>query len=157
MKRQSAYMINWTCKSFDELNLREWYSISTFRQEVFIVEQYCAYLDSDGKDLDAHHLVGRNAEGEILAYARLLPVGVSYPDRTSMGRITSSKKARGTGLGSQLILEAIKQIEQLYGKITILIGAQCYLERFYGKFGFNRISDIYLEDGIPHIDMEREF
>ena len=150
-------MINWTCKSFDELSLKEWYNLSMFRQQVFVVEQYCAYLDSDGKDLKAHHLIGRNEEGELLAYARLLPVGVSYKDKTSIGRIASSEKARGTGAGSKLLVQAVKWAEKLYGKTTIKIGAQCYLEKFYNKFGFQRVSDIYLEDGISHIDMEKVF
>ena len=105
-------MINWTCKSFDELSLKEWYNLSMFRQQVFVVEQYCAYLDSDGQDLEAHHLIGRNEEGELLAYARLLPVGVSYKDKTSIGRIASSEKARGTGAGSKLLVQAVKWAEK---------------------------------------------
>ena len=150
-------MINWTCKSFDELCLREWYNISILRQQVFIVEQYCPYLDTDGKDLKAHHLIGRNEKGELLAYARLLPIGVSYEDKTSIGRIASSDKARGMGIGKELLVHSIKWIEKLYGKTAIKIGAQCYLEKFYNKFDFQKVSDIYLEDGIPHIDMEKVF
>ena len=147
-------LIKWTCKSFDELSLREWYSISMLRQQVFIVEQYCPYLDADGKDLQAHHLIGKNQDGELLAYARLLPVGVSYENRTAMGRIVSSEKARGIGIGKKLLEESIKWTRKLYGKTPIKIGAQCYLEKFYHKFGFQTVSDVYLEDGIPHIDME---
>lgn len=150
-------MINWTCKSFDELSLKEWYNVSMLRQQVFIVEQYCPYLDADGKDLKAHHLIGSNEKGELLAYARLLPVGVSHKERTSLGRIVSAEKARGTGIGRELVTQCIQWAEKLYGKTTIQIGAQCYLEKFYNKFKFQKISDVYLEDGIPHIDMERVF
>jgi ElaA protein len=127
------------------------------RQQVFVVEQYCPYLDTDGKDLKANHLIGRNSAGELLAYARLLPVGVSHDDKTSIGRIVCSAKARGTGAGKELLTQSIKWMEQLYGKTTIKIGAQCYLEKFYNKFGFQKVSDIYLEDGISHIDMEKVF
>lgn len=38
----------------------------------------------------------------------------------------------------------------------IRISAQMYLHDFYASFGFTDISDEYLEDGIPHIDMERQ-
>lgn len=150
-------MIKWTCKSFDELNLREWYNISMLRQQVFIVEQYCPYLDADGKDLKAHHLIGENQNGELLAYARLLPINISYENKASIGRIVASDKARGTGIGKELLEKSIEWMQKLYGTTPIKIGAQGYLEKFYHKFGFQTVSDVYLEDGIPHIDMELVF
>lgn len=146
-------MINWTCIPFDDFSAREWYEINTFREQVFIVEQYCPYLDADGKDLKAHHLIGRNEAGDLLAYARLLPKGVSHTQYTSIGRILTTPKARGTGAGRQLIEQSIIWIEKLYGNIDIKIGAQCYLKGFYSKFGFEVISEDYLEDAIPHVDM----
>jgi ElaA protein len=148
-------MINWTCKAFDEFTTREWHNITVIRQKVFIVEQYCPYSDIDNKDLKAYHLLGTNENEEIVAYSRLLPVGLSYENKASIGRILSTEKARGTGAGKELIKQSIEWVERLYGKVDIKIGAQYYLKGFYEKFGFRMVSDIYLEDCIPHIDMER--
>jgi len=150
-------MINFTCKAFEELSLDELYALMVLRQEVFVVEQDCVYLDADGKDVKAHHLIGKDEKGELLAYARLLPIDVSYKERTSIGRIVSAEKARGTGIGKELLTQSIQWMETLYGKTSIKIGAQCYLEKFYNKFGFQKVSNVYLEDGIPHIDMEKVF
>lgn len=150
-------MINWTCKPFDDLTARDWYKIVALREQVFIVEQYCPYLDADGKDLVAHHLIGTNAAGDILAYARLLSKGVSYADYTSIGRIIASPKARGTGAGRQLLEKATAEIQRLFGKTDIRIGAQCYLIGFYQKMGFRLVGEVYLEDAIPHVEMVYQY
>ena len=84
--------IVFSCKEFDELDLSEVYHILQIRQEVFIVEQNCPYLDADGKDLVGYHLMGKDSRGRILAYARLLPAGVSYPGYASIGRVLPSLK-----------------------------------------------------------------
>lgn len=146
-------MIQWTCKSFDELSKKELYRILALRQETFVLEQYCPYLDVDGKDIECFHLIGTNKSNDLLAYSRLLPKGLSYSNETSIGRIISSGAARGGGYGRALVETSIKEIERLFGRIPIRIGAQCYLKGFYEKFGFRVDSPIYLEDGIPHQEM----
>jgi len=50
---------------------------------------------------------------------------------------------------------SIDAIHELTPGIAIKIGAQQHLENFYGQLGFKTISEMYLEDGIPHIDMLR--
>lgn len=124
------------------------------RQEVFIVEQNCPYLDADGKDLKSHHLMGYLGK-ELVAYSRLVFPGVSYKE-ISIGRVVSSGKYRQKGYGQELMRESIRQIEQLYGKVDIRIGAQQYLQRFYESFGFVWEGEPYMEDGIPHIIMLRK-
>ena len=141
-------------KSFDNLFPSELYAILRLRNEVFVVEQNCPYQDADDKDLQCHHLMLLQ-DNELMAYARLVPPGVSY-SQMSIGRVVTSPKARGTGAGRILMNTAIEQCTQLFGTGSIQIGAQAYLIKFYGSFGFNPVGEIYDEDGIPHIHMIRK-
>jgi ElaA protein len=146
-------MLHFTCQTFADLPLLELYEIMALRQEVFIVEQNCPYLDADGKDPFAWHLQGRDGEGRLACYARLLPAGVSYPDYPSIGRVVSAPPARGTGAGRELMRQSIAACRSLFGPVPIKIGAQTYLLRFYESFGFRSTGEEYLEDGIPHTKM----
>jgi|APTNR8051073442_1049403.scaffolds.fasta_scaffold04729_4 ElaA protein len=145
--------LQFTCKFFDELTLHELYEIMALRQVVFAVEQNCPYLDADGKDLKSWHLMGRNETGKLFAYSRLLPEGVSYSGYASIGRVTSSPEARGIGAGRQLMQAVMAQMPVLFPNVPIRIGAQQYLIRFYESFGFQVDGSMYLEDGIPHVEM----
>jgi len=138
---------------FADLTVRQLYDIMALRQEVFVVEQNCPYLDADGKDPGSWHLVGIDVEGTHVAYARLLPPGLSYEGFASIGRVVSSPARRGQSLGKQLVAEALSACRRLFGDTPIQIGAQYYLLAFYRSFGFEEIGDTYLEDGIPHIHM----
>lgn len=146
-------MLQFKCVHFDELTNRELYEIMALRQTVFVVEQNCPYLDADGKDLSSWHLLGRNAQGVLCVYTRLLPKGVAYDTYVSIGRVVSSPEARGTGGGRILMQESIQRCRQLFGNEPIKIGAQSYLLRFYESFGFRSTGEEYLEDGIPHTKM----
>ena len=146
-------MIHFTCLAFDQLSLSELYTILALRQEVFVVEQACPYLDCDGKDQTSWHLLGRNEAGELLCYTRLLPTGLAYPDYPSIGRVVSAPAARGTGAGKELMAESIARCRRLFGHRAIKIGAQSYLLKFYEGFGFRSTGEEYLEDGIPHTKM----
>lgn len=146
-------MLNFTCQTFDQLALAELYEILALRQEVFIVEQNCPYLDCDGKDQASWHFQGRDATGKLVCYTRLLPAGVAYPDYPSIGRVVSSPAARGTGTGKILMAQSIEQCRALFGPRAIKIGAQSYLLQFYESFGFRSTGEEYLEDGIPHTKM----
>ena len=147
-------MIHFTSKPFYNLTLDELYAIMAIRQEVFVVEQNCPYLDVDGKDQMGVHLMGWNTKEELIAYTRLLNKGISYPDYPSIGRVVTSPSVRGTGIGKLLMEESIKVIRQLFPENkAIKISAQCYLTRFYESFGFQSTGKEYLEDDIPHIAM----
>ncbi|MEM8526554.1 MAG: GNAT family N-acetyltransferase [Bacteroidota bacterium] len=143
-----------TLKPFYELFLDELYECLRLRQEVFVVEQDCPYLDNDDKDQKGLHLMGK-VDGELMAYARLLPKGVSYENYASIGRIVTSLKGRGKGYGKSLVQTAIAEIEQNWGKQAIKISAQQYLLKFYQELGFQAVGEDYLEDDIPHIAMIR--
>ncbi len=154
---KNDFQLYYYCLPFQQLSSAELYAIMALRQEVFVVEQNCPYLDADGKDQQAHHLMGFDKEGRLLAYSRLMPKGLSYPRYTSMGRVLTSTSARGKGLGRGLMRESLKWMEQLYGRDAIKISAQCYLARFYESLGFHTIGEEYLEDDIPHIAMIKEW
>jgi len=144
--------INWGLKTFNELSVMELYCILQLRAEVFVVEQNCPYLDTDGKDLKCFHLMGYDENGVLIAYSRIVPAGISFKE-VSIGRVVSSPKVRNTGAGKALMQKAIEEIKLKFGEIPIRIGAQLYLQKFYESFGFVLASEEYLEDNIPHIEM----
>lgn len=141
-------------KTFDELTVPELYDILNLRNLVFVVEQDCPYLDTDGTDNRAHHIALYNGE-ELAAYARIFRPGIKYP-AASIGRVVVNPKHRGTHLGHVLMEQAVKAVEDLYHTGTISISAQAYLQRFYTKHGFETVSEEYMEDNIPHVEMIRK-
>ena len=143
--------MNWKIKKFNELNAEEIYKILALRNEIFIVEQECPYLDCDGKDFNSYHLFAKE-NGEIVAYLRILEKGVSY-DEISIGRVSVKQSYRGRGISREMMLKAIDFIENNLFENTIKIQAQAYLLKFYSSLGFKAVSEEYLEDNIPHIDM----
>lgn len=146
--------IDWRIEKFDALTPAALYAILRLRSEVFVVEQNCVFLDMDNKDQDCLHLTGW-VNNELVACTRIVPPGVSYT-MPSIGRVVSSPSVRGTGIGRLLMEESINAVYNLYGKQPIKIGAQLYLLQFYTSLGFERAGDIYLEDGIEHIEMIKQ-
>ena len=144
-------MTNWTDKKFEDLTPGELYAILQLRSEVFVVEQNCVFLDMDDKDQISHHLMGWEGD-KLVACARIVPAGISYAE-FSIGRIVSSPKVRRQGIGRVLVDKSIQLAYNLHGKGVIRIGAQYYLRGFYESFGFEKAGEIYLEDGIEHIEM----
>jgi len=140
-------------KPFAALTVDELYAILTLRQEVFVVEQACAYLDCDGHDAGSLHLWTTDGPN-VVAYTRVLPPGEKFAE-ASLGRVITSKSARKTGAGRAIVARAIDAISRRYGAVPIRISAQRYLRRFYEDFGFRQVGDEYSEDGIPHIEMLR--
>lgn len=144
-------MIDWQSRKFSELSSNEMYTLLRLRSEVFVVEQNCVFLDMDNKDQQSHHLLGWEKD-ILVAYSRIMPPGLAYAE-ASIGRVVNSPHARSRGIGKELMLKAIEEVYRLHGKTTIRIGAQLYLKGFYESIGFQKCSEIYLEDGIQHIEM----
>lgn len=144
--------IFWDSKPFEKLSATELYAIIRLRNEVFVVEQQCVFQDADNKDQNSTHLMGW-LNNELVAYTRIVPMGLAYPDYISIGRVVNSPSLRGTGLGKILMLKSIETCYQLFGKQPIKIGAQLYLKNFYGSLGFVVSGKVYDEDGIDHIEM----
>lgn len=138
-------------KKFEQLTNTELYNILKERTEVFVVEQNCPYPEVDGKDLQSYHLY-KEENGEIIAYLRILPPGVSY-EELSIGRVLVKKEYRGQKVAQQMMEQALRFIQNDLNETTVKIQAQEYLRNFYASFGFEAISETYLEDNISHIDM----
>lgn len=151
----------WQTKKFTELSLNQLYEVLKLRVDVFVVEQTCYYPDLDGeKDLlDRHpqtlHLLGYQAE-QLVAYLRILPKGQNYPNNVSIGRVVTAPQARNGGLGHQLMTEGVTMCQQYFPNESIKISAQQHLKGYYQKHGFTQVSEMYLEDDIPHIAMIRQ-
>ena len=148
-------VLEWQIKSFETLSVTELYDILRLRSEIFVVEQNCVYLDMDNKDQKALHLFG-TFEGKIVAHARLFKPGISFV-HASIGRVTVDAKHREKKWGHELMRQAIAGVLHHYGETEITIGAQLYLKKFYESHGFVQTSEMYLEDDIPHIQMEKSY
>ena len=147
--------LNWRWCRFEDLSVFELQAIYMARQQVFSIEQQCAYLDADGFDEVSFHLAAWSADHKVpLAYARIVHPGQKYAE-PSIGRVITTSAARGTGLGRELVRRAITQCSQAYPGRGIRISAQTRLEPFYLEAGFVAVGPPYMEDGIPHTEMLR--
>lgn len=147
--------ITWRDKHHQELTTTELYALLALRCAVFVVEQQCAYLDVDGLDLqgDNRHLLGVH-NNQLVAYARLLaPDDAASP--VKIGRVIVSDSVRGARLGNRLMTEALASCQQHWPGRDLFLSAQAHLQAFYRQHGFEPIGETYLEDGIPHIDMQK--
>lgn len=149
--------VRWRCLPFGALLPHTLYALLRLRAEVFVVEQACAFQDLDNADPACLHLLGEThdeAGAHLLAYTRLVPAGLKYPE-ASIGRVVTAPATRGSGLGHALVRESVRQLQLLWGLQAIRIGAQAHLQGFYRQHGFVADGPLYLEDGIEHLEMIR--
>lgn len=156
-----APSVTWAWRRFDRLARDDIYDMLALRSEVFVVEQQCVFLDADGYDRHAWHLLGRVAAASapsrtrsapLAAYLRCLDPGVKY-QAPAIGRVIVAPAYRGAGLGGELMREGIARARARWAADDIMIGAQLRLESFYAALGFQAEGRPYLEDGIDHIEM----
>jgi len=145
-------MLNWQIKHYNELSLNEFHDLLALRIKVFVVEQNCPYQELDGKDKKSFHLICKNDKAEIVGTLRILPPGVAYND-IGIGRVVIDQSTRGMNAGHQMMKEALAFCISEFGHATIYLSAQKHLESFYNKHNFNSTGKEYLEDGIPHVEM----
>lgn len=143
--------MNIKIKHYNELSTDDLYEILRMRSEVFVIEQNCIYQDCDEKDKRAHHLLCKE-DGKLVAYLRILDKDVSFKE-ISIGRVCVEHKLRGKGLSREILSRAIEYIEESLKCTEIRISAQEYLMKYYMSIGFVGVSEVYLEDDIPHIEM----
>lgn len=146
-------MLQFKIKRFNELSSIELYEILQLRSEVFVVEQNCVYQDIDGKDEKAIHVLGYY-EGVLAAYSRLFKPNEYFAD-SSIGRVIVKPSHRDKKLGHDLMKASIDAVKELFHETNITISAQLYLQKFYESHGFVTVSESYLEDDIPHIEMRK--
>lgn len=145
--------MDFTVKHFSKLTNEELYDILRLRVNVFVVEQECPYPEIDGNDSCAYHVFHRGENGALDAYLRVLPQGATFPT-AALGRVISMK--RRCGLGSELMRKGIEVAKEKFGADRLTIEAQTYARKFYEGVGFRKTSEEFLEDGIPHIEMQLE-
>jgi len=154
----TKHKTTWQTKHFTELTLEQLYDLLKLRVDVFVVEQTCYYpdLDSNKEQLDRHkdtlHLMCYQND-TLVAYLRILAKGQSYDDYISIGRVAIAEQARGTGLGHELMIQALNLCQQYFPNENIKISAQEHLIKYYQQHGFEQASEMYLEDDIPHVAM----
>ena len=144
-------MINWELVHYNNLSRDLLYNILKIRQEVFVIEQNCNYLDVDNIDHYSNHLLGY-FDDKLVAYMRIVPPRYIYK-HLSFGRILVKKEYRGKSIGRELMKKAINIFSTDHQ--IIVMSAQLYLVEFYQEFNFNIEGEEYLEDNIPHIKMIR--
>jgi ElaA protein len=145
--------LQWHWLRYSDLPLDDLYDALALRCRVFILEQG-PYLDPDGRDRPAWHLLGRDDSGVLQAYLRVIDPGVTYAE-PSIGRVITSPEARRQGLGWALMREGLRRCEGVWPGRGIRISAQARLRAFYLQLGFEQVGEPYDEDGIPHIEMLR--
>ena len=144
--------LNWCIKHYSKLTTDEFHDLIALRIKVFVIEQNCPYQEVDGKDKEAFHVFCRNEKNEIIAIGRVLPPGVSY-ETTSIGRIVIEENSRGKNLGHELMRKCVDFALLEFRNQSITISAQKHLKNYYNKHNFKSTGKEYLEDGIPHIEM----
>ncbi len=137
-------------KHFNDLTPDDLWKIFYSRCAVFVVEQNCPYQDIDKFDKVGYHL-WLEEDGKLLAYCRALPENTFFPT-PSVGRVISLR--RREGLATKIVEEGMKVAVEKFSAETITIEAQTYARELYEKVGFRQTSDEFLEDGIPHIQMQ---
>ncbi|MHB8259432.1 MAG: GNAT family N-acetyltransferase [Bacteroidia bacterium] len=138
-------------KTFDKLSVNELYDFLHLRQQIFVVEQNCIYLDADGADKECLHLLGF-VNNKIVGYARIIPKGISYKT-PSIGRVVIDEKYRGKGYAYKIMEEAIRIAVEKFKTKKITISAQLYLKEFYESIGFKVSGKVYLDCDLPHLKM----
>lgn len=149
-------MIDWQDLHHSDLSVSQLYALLQLRCAVFVVEQNCPYQDIDGDDLEGEnrHILGWH-NGTLVAYARILKSDDELQP-VVIGRVIVSEALRGEKIGQQSMSKALESCTRRWPEKPIYLGAQAHLQNFYGQFGFIPVTDIYEEDGIPHIGMARE-
>lgn len=141
-------MPDYSVKTFAQLSTSELFRIYHARVAVFVVEQNCPYQEVDETDQEALHIF-KEEDGRVVAYCRLYPKGA----QVGLGRVLVAEDYRAKKLGRELVQEALDAAAEHFPNQPIYAQAQAYLQNFYQSFGFEPVSDVYLEDDIPHLDM----
>lgn len=127
--------------------------LRAIRSTVFIQEQNVPEaLEWDGEDAHAHHVLACDAEGKAIGTARLLLHGhLAY-----IGRMAVLQSWRKQGVGSAL-LECVIAEARRRGASAAFLNAQTTAVGFYEHAGFTSQGEEFLDAGIPHFRMTRQF
>lgn len=124
-------------------------AVLRLRAEVFVVEQGICANDLlpaiDTLATTTHYVVFAD-DGAALACLRTYP----HEGARKIGRVATAREVRGTGLGLAL-MDAVISAEPT----RLVLSGQSSVAGFYERFGFARVGDPYVEEGIDHVWMER--
>ncbi|CAO3374445.1 GNAT family N-acetyltransferase [Azospirillum argentinense] len=138
---------------FADLSAGTFHDMLNLRQSVLVVEQASPFPDLDGRDPVAQHLGLYDGDAPTpVGYARIFGPDAET-GATSFGRLAVAPAWRGKALGRRLVAECLERLSREWPEHDVQISAQLYLEGFYGGFGFRRVSGVYDDVGIDHIDM----
>ena len=143
--------IDWRWRALEDFDARALYELLALRQQVFVVEQRCAYLDADGLDTETQHLTGHDGDA-LVGSLRLMPPG-RHGRWAAIGRVAVARGYRGRGLARDMMQRAIARVHERDGDVPIRLAGQEHLVAFYASLGFDPVSEPYDEDGIPHVEM----
>ena len=149
-----AATIQWRWFTWRELDPDTLHAFLKLRSDIFVVEQSCVFSEMDGVDPACEHLCGRDASGALRVYLRLVPPGAKVV-QLALGRLVVAPQARKHGLARAAMQEGIRRCAMRYPGQPIFLASQQHLGAFYGSLGFEITGGVYLEDGIPHINMLR--
>lgn len=149
-------------KAFSNLSLDELYALLALRQQAFVVEQNCPYLDADGRDQGATHLLawadsvdlGAQLAGCLRIFREMDSGEPGAQHDYKIGRVVVGPGFRGHALSKEMVRQAMDYAVTHLGASSIKISSQAHLEKLYGSLGYKTISDMYLEDNIPHVMMK---
>lgn len=139
-------------KHFNDLSVHELYEILKTRSEIFVVEQECIYQDLDDKDQDAVHIFCFNDTGRVSGCLRVF---MREPENkvVQIGRVVTLE--HGKGIGRLILHKGVEIATDYFRAKKIYLEAQVYAIGYYAKEGFEVVSEEFLEDGIPHVKMEK--
>jgi len=124
------------------------------RRAVFVDEQNVPEaIEMDEHDATATHFLARDsARDEPVGTARLrLPEAAT----AKAERVAVLRPYRGEGLGRRL-MERVENEAREQDCSRMRLNAQTHVEDFYAKLGYETVSDVFPEAGIPHVEMQTD-
>lgn len=120
------------------------------RRQVFYVEQGIRpEADQDGRDGDALHVIAFE-DGRLIGTCRVVVAG----GVAMLGRLAVERSGRRRGVG-RAVLDAAERAAHAAGARRIALHAQVPVRGFYERSGYSPHGDVFEEEGIDHVAMEK--
>ena len=125
------------------------------RMRVFVVEQQIpAEVELDEADATATHAAAL-AGSSIVGTGRLLAVEGDPEGTCRIGRMAVDQEWRRHGVGGKVLL-FLEEQGRGQGYTHCLLHAQEYVKAFYAGHGYSERGEVFLEEGIPHVEMVKD-
>jgi len=123
----------------------------SIRKDVFVKEQNVPLEEEiDNIDRRAVH---------IIVYEDEIPIGTGrvFKEKRKWfaGRLAVIEEKRGCGIGKLMMVKLIDFAREKGAK-KLYLYAQTYICNFYRELGFTEIGDVFMDAGIPHIEMYKK-